>query len=116
MTHRDLDHLHKNSARDCGTSGRQTETEQAVSASPTIAIDQEARDEALGSVGDLSQAVGQVESSLARLTGFVGDDAPLAAAVLGASGISATEIRQQLPALRQAILDIPLMEKGGRSS
>ena len=116
MNSRDLDRLHQNSARDGDTSGRQTETEQTVSASTTIAIDQEARDRALVWVGDLAQAVSQVESKLATLTGFVTEDTPLAAAVFGAIGVSATEMRQQLPALKQAILGIPLMEKGGRES
>jgi hypothetical protein len=104
----------QNSARDGGTSGRPAGKENPMPASATIAIDQEARDKALQWVGGLTENIGQVENSLALLSGFVGDDHPLAAAVVGAIGISATEMRQQLPALKQAIRDIPLLN--GESS
>ncbi len=81
--------------------------------SPDGAIDQEARETVLGCISELVERIGKVESSLAFLTGFVDDDA-LAAAIVGALGIRATEMREQIPALRQAIRDIPLMD-GERS-
>jgi hypothetical protein len=104
----------QNSARDGDTSGRPADKENTLPASATIAIDQEARDKGLHWVRDLAENIGRVENSLAILSGFVGDDHRFAAAAVGAIGISATEMRQQLPALKQAIRDIPLMD--GESS
>lgn len=89
-----------------------TETMRRASA-PTDAIDQVARETGLGCISELGEEIGQLESTLAFLTGFVGDDTPLARAIVGALGIRATEMRQQIPALRQAILDIPPMDGEG---
>ncbi len=87
-----------------------TEVMRRASA-PADAIDQKAREMGLGCISELVEGIGQLENSLAFLTGFVGDDT-LAGAIVGALGIRATEMRQQTPALRQAILDIPLLSKG----
>ena len=103
----------RKSGRDVPASDRTADKENPLPAAPTIPVDVQARQRALRWVGGLSQALGEVESSLATLKGFVDDDA-LGSAVVGAIGISATEIRQQVPALRQAIRDIPL-EGEGRS-
>lgn len=106
----------QNSARDGETSGRQTETEQAVSAPPTLEIDQVAREKALGWATGLELSIATTNQRLDMLKGFAGDDVPLMSAVLGAIESNVEEIREQLLPLKQAILDIPLMEKGGRSS
>jgi hypothetical protein len=109
MTTRDF----KSSARDGETSGRPTQGGKPLSTS-TIAIDETARDQALKAASDLSADLGALESQLAYLQGFFGEDHKLASAVLGSVGISATEMRQQLPALKQAIRDLPLID--GESS
>lgn len=75
-----------------------------------IAIDEQAQLKGLDVISELKQRIGALESSLAFLTGFVDGD-PLAEAIVGSLGIRATEMQQQIPALRQAILDIPLMDR-----
>jgi hypothetical protein len=77
----------------------------------TLSIDAQARQRALRWVSDLSQAIGEAEGVLATLKGVVDDDS-LGSAIVGAIGISATQIRQQVPALRQAIRDIPVAGEG----
>lgn len=81
-----------------------------------LALDREARVKGLDVLSELAERIGKVESSLAYLTGFV-DGSPLAAAIVGSLGIRATEMNEQIPALRQAILDIPEfgIVKRGRS-
>lgn len=106
--------LRQNSARDGETSGRPADKERTLPAAPTIAIDQEAQDQALKAAAALASDLDALDNHLEYLGGFFGDDHPLATALLGSIGITATEIRQQLPALKQAIRDIPLMD--GESS
>ena len=71
-----------------------------------VEIDQQARERAEGWVGDLGQKISEAEAVLATLGGFFGDDYPLGRAVVGAIGIQAREMKEQLPALRQAIRDL----------
>jgi hypothetical protein len=99
-----------------GTSGRPADKEKTLPASPTIAIDKQAREEALKALGGLSTDLNALDQHLAYLAGFFGDDYPLASVVVGAVGISAGEMRQQIKPLRQAILDLPLMDEAGESS
>jgi hypothetical protein len=105
-----------NSARDGETSGRPADKEQTLPASPTIAIDREAREQALKALGGLTTDLNALDQHLAYLAGFFGEDNKLAAAVVGAVGISAGEMRQQIKPLRQAILNLPLMDEAGESS
>lgn len=105
-----------NSARDGGTSGRPADKEKTLPASPTIAIDKEARDQALKALGALSSDLNAVDQRLAYLAGFFGEENRLASAVVGAVGISAGEMRQQIKPLREAICDLPLMDEAGESS
>jgi hypothetical protein len=105
----------QSSARDGETSGRPTQGGNSLSAN-TIAIDRQAREEALKAHGGLSADLNALDQHLAYLVGFFGADHPLASAVVGAVGISADEMRQQIRPLRQAILDLPLMDEAGESS
>ena len=91
-----------------------TEVMRRASA-PDGAIDQQARELGLNCISELVERIGKVESSLAFLTGFVDDDA-LGGAIVGALGIRAAEMHEQIPALRQAIRDIPLMGGSDRSA
>jgi hypothetical protein len=68
-------------------------------------IDKQAQERAEGWVFDLGQKLDEAELVLATLGGFC--DGDLSRSVVGAIGISVTEAKQQMPALRQAVRDIP---------
>lgn len=80
-------------------------------AADPIRIDAVARERAEGVVSDLCQTIGKVELYLSWLAGFV-DEQSLGAAVVGSMGITAGELREQVPALKAAIRDIPDMDGG----
>ena len=58
-----------------------------------------------GWVSELSEVVCRVELKLATLGGFF-EEHSLGKALVGAMGLSAEELREQLPALRQAVRDL----------
>lgn len=68
-------------------------------------IDQQARERAEDRIADLKQKIGEVEAVSAWLAGFVGSG-NLGSAAVGTIGIKAGEMREQLPAIRQAVRDL----------
>lgn len=67
-------------------------------------IDRQARERAEGWVSDLATKVDEAEAILATLSGFV-EEGTLAFAAVGRAGVKAGEMREQIPAIRQAIRD-----------
>lgn len=78
-----------------------------LEAARPVATDKEARDKALGVLSSLTEDIGAINNRLAWLSGFFGEES-LGSAVVGAMGISASEMQQQVGPMRQAIHDIPL--------
>jgi hypothetical protein len=67
-------------------------------------IDCQARERAEGWLSELSEHIGKAELLLATLGGFC--DEGLGQAIVGAMGLSVGEVREQIPALRQAVRDM----------
>jgi hypothetical protein len=71
----------------------------------TDLIDRQARERAEGWITELGQKIGEAESLLSTLQGFVGGDS-LPAGAVASAGRHAEAIRDQLPILRQAVRDL----------
>ena len=70
----------------------------------TTVVDEHAERFAKQLVGELAKNLGALEGTLAALAGAFDEGLP--AAVVGKMGISAGEIRQQVPALREAAREV----------
>lgn len=85
------------------------ELEQMLGHAPkpteTAPLDREQVALALRTVDQLDQSVGLVEETLRQL-GVQLEDFTLPKALIGSLGISVTEIRSQLPALREAAKEV----------
>lgn len=76
-------------------------------------LDRKAVETAEGWITELADQIDQAELLLSDLTGFF-DGEPLPQALVGAMALSISEARQQLPALRQALRDLPVREESPR--
>lgn len=74
-------------------------------AAEPIRIDDVARERAEGVISEIAMKAGEIEAYLAWLGGFV-PERSLASSAVGSMGLSAGEIREQVPVLRQAIRDM----------
>lgn len=71
---------------------------------PEPHLDEEALSLALRTVDQLDESISHAEQTLRGL-GDLLEDFTLSQALVGAMGISVTELRSQLPALREAVKD-----------
>jgi len=76
-----------------------------VDAAPTV-VDPHAERLVRGLIGELAEDLGSLEGTLASLSGIFDEGLP--GAVVGAMGLNVGEIRQQLPALREAAREMGL--------
>jgi hypothetical protein len=94
--------LQQNRARDGETSGRTTQGGNSLSA--TTVVDEHVVRHARKLVGEVGEQLGELEGTLAECAGFFDEGLP--AAVVGQMGISAGDIREQLPTLREAAREL----------